>query len=232
MILTNELPRIADASTALPSRFIILPLSKSFLGEEDHHLTDRLIAELPGILNWALDGWDRLIKRGRFLQPPSGLDLIEELEDLGSPVGAFVASAAPSDRARTSRALVCSMHGTLGAKRKVASMPAPPKRSAATFAPSSRVSRSSGAAPRPMVISVCATTKGSRSVDPRPVRDGPRSTPLLSLFDSPRARVAYNEKVRGPSRARASSPPQECTFFVSPPTTYFELKFSFVIARH
>jgi putative DNA primase/helicase len=90
MILTNELPRIADASTALPSRFIILPLSKSFLGKEDHGLTDRLLEELPGILNWALDGWSRLNARGRFVQPKSGNELIQELEDLASPVGTFV----------------------------------------------------------------------------------------------------------------------------------------------
>jgi putative DNA primase/helicase len=90
MILTNELPRIADASTALPSRFIILPLSRSFLGCEDHGLTDRLLAELPGILNWSLDGWNRLNARGYFIQPQSGDDLIQELEDLASPVGTFV----------------------------------------------------------------------------------------------------------------------------------------------
>jgi putative DNA primase/helicase len=90
MILTNELPRIADASTALPSRFIILPLSKSFLGNEDHGLTDRLLAELPGILNWALDGWSLLTARARFIQPQSGVNLIQELEDLASPVATFV----------------------------------------------------------------------------------------------------------------------------------------------
>jgi putative DNA primase/helicase len=90
MILTNELPRIADASTALPSRFIVLPLTKSFLGEEDHGLTQRLIAERAGILNWTLDGRDRLAKRKRFVQPKSGEDLIQELEDLSSPVATFV----------------------------------------------------------------------------------------------------------------------------------------------
>jgi putative DNA primase/helicase len=90
MILTNELPRIADASTALPSRFIVLPLSRSFLGIENHALTDRLIDERAGILNWALDGRNRLTDRGHFIQPQSGQDLIRELEDLASPVGTFV----------------------------------------------------------------------------------------------------------------------------------------------
>jgi putative DNA primase/helicase len=90
LILTNELPRIADASGALASRFIVLTLSASFYGREDHGLTERLLTELPGILNWALAGLERLRERGHFNQPASSAEAIEELEDLGSPVKAFV----------------------------------------------------------------------------------------------------------------------------------------------
>jgi putative DNA primase/helicase len=90
MILTNELPRIADASGALASRFIVLTLATSFYGREDHRLTDRLLTELPGILNWSIDGLDRLRARGHFVQPASSAEAIAELEDLGSPIGAFI----------------------------------------------------------------------------------------------------------------------------------------------
>jgi putative DNA primase/helicase len=90
MIMTNELPRIADASGALASRFIVLTLRRSFIGSEDHGLTDRLLAELPAILNWAIEGWHRLQQRGHFRQPASSADAIQELEDLGSPIGAFL----------------------------------------------------------------------------------------------------------------------------------------------
>lgn len=45
---------------------------------------------MPGILNWALDGRDRLYARGRFVQPESSTELIQQFEDLGSPIGAFV----------------------------------------------------------------------------------------------------------------------------------------------
>ena len=38
LILTNELPKIADASGALASRFIIVTLTQSFYGQEDHGL--------------------------------------------------------------------------------------------------------------------------------------------------------------------------------------------------
>jgi putative DNA primase/helicase len=90
MIMTNELPRVADASGALTSRFIVLTLQHSFYGVEDCGLTQRLISELPGILNWAIDGLHRLRERGYFVQPASSAEAIRELEDLGSPIGAFV----------------------------------------------------------------------------------------------------------------------------------------------
>ena len=90
LLMTNELPRIEDASGALASRFLVLTLHESFYGREDHGLFDRFLPELPGILNWALEGWDRLYARGRFIQPSSAVDLVQEFEDLGSPIGAFV----------------------------------------------------------------------------------------------------------------------------------------------
>ena len=90
LLLTNELPRLADASGAMASRFVVLTMSTSFFGREDTGLTDRLCGELPGILRWSVEGLQRLTERGRFLQPTSSADAIRELEDLGSPVGAFV----------------------------------------------------------------------------------------------------------------------------------------------
>ena len=47
-------------------------------------------AELPGILNWALDGLDRLRETNRFTRPASTDEAIIALQDLVSPVAAFV----------------------------------------------------------------------------------------------------------------------------------------------
>lgn len=91
MIFSNELPRLVDASGALAGRMILLRLVKSFYGSEDPGLTDRLLAERPGILLWAIEGWRRLRERGHFVQPESGRELLGELNALASPVGAFVA---------------------------------------------------------------------------------------------------------------------------------------------
>ena len=89
LILSNELPALEDASSALSSRFVLLTMTNSFLGREDHDLLEKLIAELPGILNWALDGWKRLNKTNRFTVPSSSDSALQELEELGSPVATF-----------------------------------------------------------------------------------------------------------------------------------------------
>jgi putative DNA primase/helicase len=90
LMLTNELPKLADASGAFASRFMILLMKNSFFGKEDQGLADRLIGELPGILNWSLDGWKTLQARRRFVQPASSAAAQRDFEDLGSPIGAFV----------------------------------------------------------------------------------------------------------------------------------------------
>ena len=59
-VISNELPRLGDASTAVVGRIVLLPLSRSWLGKENHGLESELRAELPGILNWALAGLERM----------------------------------------------------------------------------------------------------------------------------------------------------------------------------
>ena len=90
LMLTNEIPSIAEASGALASRFIVLRMTESFYDREDHGLTKRLLGELPEILNWSLDGLDRLLERGHFKQPESALDALQQLEALSSPISAFI----------------------------------------------------------------------------------------------------------------------------------------------
>lgn len=89
MLMTNVLPGIVDAGGAIASRFIILSFSQSFYGKEDPELTPKLLSELPGILNWALGGLDRLKKRGVFVQPSSGEAAMRDLVRKTVPVLAF-----------------------------------------------------------------------------------------------------------------------------------------------
>jgi putative DNA primase/helicase len=93
VIITNELPRMPDMSGALASRFIIMLLTKSFFGKEDLDLFNRIEPELPGILNWALEGRDRLYARKYFVQPKASEELLQEFADLSSPTQAFLREA-------------------------------------------------------------------------------------------------------------------------------------------
>ncbi len=88
-VLTNEPPSFRDASDALPGRFLALQLARSWFGNEDPNLSSRLTSELGGILRWSIAGWRRLQQRGRFVQPSSSAAMIDEIEDLGSPVKAW-----------------------------------------------------------------------------------------------------------------------------------------------
>lgn len=90
VFMTNEMPRITDASGALASRFLILQFTESFYGREDITLTDRLATELNGVVLWAIEGLARLREQGRFTQLPEQILLVEQMEELASPVSAFL----------------------------------------------------------------------------------------------------------------------------------------------
>lgn len=102
VIVSNELPQLGDASEAIVGRFVVLILSRSWLGQEDTDLGRRLRGERTQILNWALDGLDRLDRQGRFTAVASSDDAINALRDLASPVSAFVREVCDlTDRAAT-----------------------------------------------------------------------------------------------------------------------------------
>jgi putative DNA primase/helicase len=89
MVMSNDSPKFADASGALAGRMIHIQFHTSFYGREDTTLSDRLFLELSGILNWALEGLDRLNKRGRFVPPTSGLGVDDEVRETSNPVYVF-----------------------------------------------------------------------------------------------------------------------------------------------
>jgi putative DNA primase/helicase len=88
--LTNDIPELPDASTALMERFLVIRLTESFAGREDVTLSDKLSNELPGILLWAMDGLRRLLARQRFVQPAHSADVIRSMHAAASPVAMFV----------------------------------------------------------------------------------------------------------------------------------------------
>src|SRR5690606_5119958 len=79
MIASNEVPDFRDAAGAIGSRFLIARMTRSFYGREDPNLENKIRAELPAILKWALDGLDRLNANGRFTE---SADSVAEREDM------------------------------------------------------------------------------------------------------------------------------------------------------
>ena len=88
VLAANEPPRLSDAAGALASRILSIDFPVSFAGCEDHGLEERLVQNLPGILNWALDGLDRLNTQGDFTKNIS--EGKADFELMTNPLGAFV----------------------------------------------------------------------------------------------------------------------------------------------
>src|SRR5262249_19688750 len=85
MLISNEVPNLNDGGGGLPSRFLKLQFVKSFYGQEDPTLRDKLEAELPGIAARCVRAYQRLCVAGRFIQPRSGLELDREVMRASDP---------------------------------------------------------------------------------------------------------------------------------------------------
>jgi putative DNA primase/helicase len=90
MILSNEMPLLADGNEAITSRFLILNLTESFLGREDVNLLRDLKKELPGIALWAMEGYRRLRERGRFAEPAKSNERRKDWFNEINPVSQFI----------------------------------------------------------------------------------------------------------------------------------------------
>jgi len=65
----NELPYIPETNMAIRNRLLLVEFNKTYsqeIGNIDYALKDRLRAELPGILNILIKGYQRLEKQGGF----------------------------------------------------------------------------------------------------------------------------------------------------------------------
>lgn len=91
MFAGNEIPRFSDPSGAMANRLRIIRFTQSFAGREDWGLTDRLMGELPGIFNWALDGLERLLQAGTFTESARSLELRGRVAETGDAFGSFAA---------------------------------------------------------------------------------------------------------------------------------------------
>lgn len=90
VIYSNEVLQLTENSNALTGRMIVLRMNKSFYGKEDTELATKLEKELSGIFNWSMVGMRRRMERGGyFVQPESGKELLDVMEELSNPIGTF-----------------------------------------------------------------------------------------------------------------------------------------------
>ena len=94
VIYSNEVLQLTENSNALTGRMIVLKMTKSFYANEDTDLSHKLEQELGGIFNWAMEGLRRRLARGgHFIQPSSGKEYLDLMEELGNPMKPFADDA-------------------------------------------------------------------------------------------------------------------------------------------
>ncbi|MGO4574999.1 phage/plasmid primase, P4 family [Cupriavidus sp. 2TAF22] len=90
VVATNSMPDTPDRSDGFFRRLIILPFNRQFtFAEDDPGLLDRLLAELDGIIAWAVEGLQALLGAGRLTIPPSSLAAREDYRCDVNPVQQF-----------------------------------------------------------------------------------------------------------------------------------------------
>ncbi len=79
----NRLPHLGDATTGAHEKFFILPFNRYIpASERDPMFAQKeLFPEVQGVLNWALDGLERLVTRGRLPQIQAVEDQHAELRE-------------------------------------------------------------------------------------------------------------------------------------------------------
>jgi putative DNA primase/helicase len=87
----NQYPKFGEHATAIARRLLVLPFNRCFDDVADPDLSAKLIAELPGILNWALEGLVSLRAAGKFIEPAASIAAKAEILNSGDPVRSFVA---------------------------------------------------------------------------------------------------------------------------------------------
>lgn len=87
----NRLPAVADTSHGFWRRVKVIPFNRRFTeSERDINLKEKLLQELPGIFNWAVEGLQRLQKQGHFTEPKQVISATEQYKRESNVTQLFV----------------------------------------------------------------------------------------------------------------------------------------------
>ncbi|WP_052956735.1 phage/plasmid primase, P4 family [Mycolicibacter heraklionensis] len=90
IMLSNEAPVLPDNAGAMRRRLLAIVTPNSFADNADYDLDDKLTAELPAFVDLALAAYRRLVKRGRFVQPESGQEILTVIRENASYLASFI----------------------------------------------------------------------------------------------------------------------------------------------
>jgi putative DNA primase/helicase len=91
VLMGNGYPDFGEHAAAFATRVDVIPFRITFAGREDDTLTKKLLAELPGILNFALEGLADLRETRKFKIVAASEEAKRQMLNSGNPVRAFVA---------------------------------------------------------------------------------------------------------------------------------------------
>jgi phage/plasmid-associated DNA primase len=96
----NKIPASSDVTTGYLSRWVVIPFPHDFTGREDRKLDERLQtkSELAGIAAKALPALRRLMDRGEFDLPESGIEARDEFTRRVDQVRTWVDECADINR--------------------------------------------------------------------------------------------------------------------------------------
>lgn len=96
---TNNLPDINDKTAATFNRILLIQLENPIdFNNQDRSLHNKLCDELPGILNWAINGARRLIYNcGAFTVIPGSSDFINSYRSEQNPIKLFIDESLTSE---------------------------------------------------------------------------------------------------------------------------------------
>jgi P4 family phage/plasmid primase-like protien len=104
VLLCNNVPSLKDVSRGMLRRFQVVPFDVTFRPKTaDTGLFDRIWAtELAGVLNRAIEGWQRLHERKRFIRPKPVIQATRRWLTYANPLAGFLADhCSPEPRAHT-----------------------------------------------------------------------------------------------------------------------------------
>lgn len=97
MLATNHPPAIDGSDGAMARRLRLIPFKVQIPpAEQDRDLADKLLAELPGILNWAIEGFTAWAKDGLGV-PALVREATSDYVQDNNPITAFIAECCMSD---------------------------------------------------------------------------------------------------------------------------------------